>query len=117
MKDAEFAASLTDSDYDFFIIPAVSFALAAILAAYKRLIHFDLSAEFGLVGFDHRGADTVAEVPRGLVSLDSQGALNLAGGHSLFRFANQNGSEEPCGKGQVGIVEDGVYGNAELVLA
>jgi hypothetical protein len=117
MKEAKIAATLTDADYDFFVIPAMFLALAAILAAHERLIHFDFAAEFGFIALYHGSADAVAEVPRGLVSFDSERALNLAGTHSFLGFTQQHGSEEPSRKRQVGIVKDGVYGNAELVFA
>ena len=58
----------------------------------------------------------MAEIPCRLVA-DSKRALNLAGGHSLFGFAEQAGCKEPLPQRQVGIVKDGLGRHAELVRA
>ena len=117
VKESEIAPALPDTDYDFFVVPSVLFAFATVYAADKSLIHFDFSAQFGFVDLNHRGADAMAEVPCGLVGLDSKRALNLASAHALLGLTEQYCSEEPSRKRQVSIVEDGVRGDAELVFA
>jgi len=117
MEEAEFAATLSDSYDNLFIIPAVIFALSAIHAADKGFIHFYLAAQLGPIGLNHCGADSVTEIPCRLVSLDSKRALNLARAHALFSFTQQNCRKEPCSKREMSIMEDCIYGNAELVFA
>jgi len=118
MKEAKIAATLPDADYDFLVVMRSGVAApVALFAAYKGFVHFYFAVQQGAIHFYHCCADAMAQVPRGLVGLNSERALNLASRHSLFSFANQYGSEKPSSKRQVGIVEDGVSGYAELVLA
>lgn len=64
----------------------------------------------------HRLANAVREVPRCFVA-DADGALNLAGGHSLFRFAEQRDGNKPLPQRQVRIVKHRARGYAKLVMA
>src|ERR1700676_55621 len=67
---------------------------AAFLAAYIGFINFNRAVQrFGRY-FQHGRPDTMAEVPCRLVA-NSERALNLAGAHTLFGFAEQIGCEEP----------------------
>lgn len=116
MKESQIAAALTDADYVFLVIPPCVFSLAAIHAADECLVHFYFAVEHRPTCLDHRGADSVTEIPRRLVA-DSECSLNLASGHSLFRFAEQIRCSKPLLKRKMGVVEDrsGRYG--ELIAA
>ena len=80
------------------------------------LVNLNLSVQHGLLSFDHRGADAVAEIPRGLVA-HPDCALHLAGGHSLLGFAEQMRGQEPFGEREMRIVEHGAGCDGELVVA
>jgi len=116
MEKSEIAAALTDSNYDFFVVMQRGFSFEPILSADERFIHFNFSAQHGLVDFDHCGADAMAEIPRGFVA-DSERALNLAGRHALLGFTEKQGSEKPLGKRKMRVVEDRSGCHAELIVA
>ena len=112
-NQAEIAVALPDADYYGLVgfwTPSPSFA------ANVGFINLDCSAELGRGHFQHRGSDSVAQIPCRLIA-NPERALNLAGGYSLFRFAEQGGCKEPFPQGQVRIVENGIHGHTELVLA
>lgn len=109
------AAALPDADYDFFVGPASS-AAAPFNAADVRFVHFDRAIEHLFAGFDHGSSNTMAKVPYGFVA-NSDSALNLAGRHSLLRFAQQQGSHEPFRQWKVGVIEDRASRHGELVVA
>src|SRR4029077_15634217 len=103
--ESQFALPLANSN-DHFLVSCTASALAMRPTADIGFIHLDHAAEFGFVDFGHRCADSMAEIPCCLVGLDSKRTLNLAGGHALFRFTEQHGSEEPRHKGKMCVVED-----------
>jgi hypothetical protein len=57
----------------------------------------------------------MAEIPRGLVG-HPQRPLDLARGHALLRFAEQQCSRKPLHKGQVGVIKHSASGDRELVV-
>ena len=116
MKEAQIAAALTDADNDFLVFVFVCPSTPDILSANKGFIHFDFAAEQRSVNFNHRVTDAMAEKPRSLVA-DSERALNLAGGHALLGFTEKQGSHEPFGQRQVGIVEHCASRGRKLVVA
>ncbi len=116
MEEAQFALSLSDAD-DHFLIGRSASGFAVSASTDIGFIYFDNALEFLAIDFDHCGADSVAEIPRGLVGLDSERPLNLTGGHALLGLAEKERGKEPSHKGQVRVMEDGVHGDAELVLA
>ena len=59
----------------------------------------------------------MAEIPCGLVGLDSKRSLNLASGHALLGLTEQQGSEEPLIQGQVAVIENRSSGHGKLVVA
>ena len=116
VEESQFALPLTNSDYDFFVGCSAS-SLSVSLAANIGFVHLNDTAKPLAVSLDHRGADSVAEIPSGFVGLDSERTLNLTGRHSFFGFAEKERSKEPSNERQMRVVENGVHGHAELVLA
>ncbi|SRR6266849_6829363 len=110
---AEIAVALPDANYNRYV---ALWTPAAFLARNVGFINFDCAAELRRGDFQHRGADSMAQIPSCLVA-HSERPLNLTGRHSLFGLAKQVCSEKPLLKRQVGIMEDSVHGHAELVLA
>lgn len=117
VKEPQITVALADTDHYFFVIQASDFAFAAIPSAKVRNVNFDLAIQHRLVGLRHCVTDTMAEIPCRLVAADAERALNLAGRNTLFRFAEEQRSGKPLHKGQVGIIEHGASGDAELVIA
>ena len=116
MEETEFATTLTDADYDFFVVEPRAYPVSLIHSADEGFVHFDFSVEHSLFRLNHCGADSVAEVPCGLVA-DSESALDLASGHSLFRFAQEIGCGEPLFERKMRIVEDRPGCHGELIAA
>lgn len=116
VEESQLALSLANSDYDFLVRRSAS-SFSVSLSANVGFIHLDNSAERLAIRFNHRSADSVAEVPRGFVGFDSERPLNLTGRHSFLGLAEQERGEKPRNERQVRVVEDSVYGHAELVLA
>jgi hypothetical protein len=115
MEEAEFSLSLTDADHNL-LVPGSAAALPVRSTTYVSFVHFHHTAEFWPVCFRHRGAYPVAKVPSGLVGLDSEGTLNLAGRHTLLSLTEKERGKKPRHERQVRIVEDRVHRNAELVF-
>lgn len=116
VEESQFTLTLPDADNDFLVRRSAS-GPAVSATADIGFVHFDNTIQLGLVGFHHRGADSVTEIPRGLVGLDSERPLHLTGAHALLSFAEQHSGKEPRHEGQVSIVENRARGNGELVLA
>src|SRR5216683_1090136 len=62
---AQIAVALPDADYNRYV---ALWTPAAFLARNVGFINFDCAAELRRGDFQHRGADSMAEVPRGLVA-------------------------------------------------
>lgn len=80
-----------------------------------HLINFDRPGKL-MVGFGHRGPDTMAQIPRRLIA-DSERALDLVRRHPLAALAEQVGAQKPLPEVQMGIVEDRSCSDGELVMA
>jgi hypothetical protein len=117
MKEAEIAATLTDSNDDFLVIVLRFLSLPPILTADVGFIHFDFAAEHRPVDFYHRRADSMAEIPCRSVASDSERALNLASGHTFLRFTEKQNSDEPFIQRQMAVIENRSSRNGELVVA
>lgn len=115
MEKAEFSAALSDSDNNLFFSRVRPTALTVAYTANVGFVHFHRAVQHGAVNLAHGGANPVAEIPGGLVT-HSERALNLASGHSLFRFAEQERGNEPFVQRQVRIIEDRASGYSELVV-
>ena len=101
-----------------------------VLAAALRDLHALLVAVIGLVNFNdlaraaelagrrclHRLTDAVAHEPGRLVG-HAKNALKLLAADALFGRANQVRGVNPLMKGNLGILENGAYGHAELCTA
>jgi len=116
VEQSQLSVALTNADDRALLGATAAFFLGLSLAADVGFIHLDLAAQHGFVAFRHRRTDSVAEVPSGFIA-DSQCPLNLASRHALLGFTEQQGSDEPFGQGQVGVVENRSNGHAELVVA
>jgi len=83
----EIAIALTDANYHRY------FALwtpPTLFASHVGFVNLDCAVQFLRRYLKHGSADAMAEIPCRLVA-DSKGALNLAGAHSFFGFAEQVG--------------------------
>ncbi len=99
--------------------PAVATALLPmpLPSPNHRFVHFDDAEEGGLeiVGA-HRLADTVAEMPRGLVG-HAEGALQLVGADPLLALAHEIDRGEPFPERQLGVVEDRSRRDGKAIVA
>lgn len=119
VEEAQIAVALADADYDFLVctlLAAPIFPRAVQSSTDVGFVHLNRSIEHRLVSFFHGRTDAMAEIPRSFVA-DTERALNLAGRHSLFRFAEQERGEEPLVKRQVGVIENRSGGHSKLVVA
>ncbi len=115
MEEAEIAVALTNADHYFLVVEPYDMSFSFDLAANIRNVHFYFAVEHGLVGLRHCMADAMAKVPRGFVA-HSDRALNLAGGHTLLRFAEQVCSEKPLSEWQVRVIEHRAGSDRELIV-
>jgi hypothetical protein len=116
MEHSEIAIAFADTHNDFFIFVFADVTFAAIPAADVGFVQFHGAAKFRFRGGRHSSADAVAEIPSGFVTADSQSALDLASGHSLFRFAHEHGRSEPSNERKMGVVKNAASGYAELEI-
>ena len=58
----------------------------------------------------------MAEVPRCFISANAERALNLASGHTLLCFAQEQSSGKPLEQWQVRVIEHGASRDTELVV-
>ena len=117
VKETESAIALADADHYFLVVHAGADALSAIHSADIGSVHFNFAVEHWFVGQRHRMADTMAEVPSCFVTADPKSALNLAGGHALPCFTEQERCGEPFHEWQVRIIEHGSGCNRKLIVA
>jgi len=115
MEQPKIAVALKNPDNRALFGSTSALSQSFATTANVGFIYFQLSVHHWLVAFRHRSADSMAEVPRGLIA-DSERPLNLAGRHAFLRFTEQQGSHEPFREGQVRIIEDRAYGDGELVV-
>jgi len=115
MKEPKFAAALPNADHDFLV--AVPIGPSASTTANKGFVHFDFATQGNALNLRHCRPDAMAEIPCGLVRLDSERAFNLTRAHAFFGFAEQQCGKKPRHKRKVCIVEDRIDCNAELVFA
>lgn len=97
-------------------VPLVGVPLSAHLATNPGFIDFDDAPKGSRIGILHRGPDAVAEIPRGLVAHVNR-SLDLVRGNALLGLDHEVGGQEPLGKRELGIVEDGSRGHGKLVIA
>src|SRR6185437_6642575 len=110
-------AALSEANHDFFIVvrpvPSSTFAFSASNVGF---VHLDSTVQHGTLSFFHGSTNAMAEIPSGFVA-NSESSFDLISRHALPRFAQQQRSKEPFGKGQVRIVEDSGSSDGELVIA
>src|ERR1700730_7736536 len=112
--ESEIAPALPDANYNFFL-GSMGSASTTSHAADIGFIHLHGAIQHLFINFNHRCADSMAEVPRGFVT-DANGPLNLAGRHSLFGLAQQQGSHKPLCQRQMGVIKDRASRHGELVV-
>lgn len=115
VKQSEFSVPLTDAEDRTLFGTTSALFCPMPFAADICFVHLNFAVEHGLFSFGHRSADSVAEIPSCLVA-HSERALNLAGRHSLFRFAEQECGGKPLFQWEVRIIEHRASGHAELVV-
>lgn len=96
------------------LVLGVTGTLAADGSTDVELVGFDHTRELGSVGV-HSGPDTVAQIPPGLGG-DTQRSGELVGAHTLLRFDQKEGGEEPFPQRELGILQDGSDPDRELVF-
>jgi hypothetical protein len=116
MEESEIAVALANADYHFLVVHASDAAFALVHAADVCSIHFDFAVHHGFIGLRHRVPDSVAEIPCCFVA-HANSALNLAGGHSLFCFAEEVRGKKPFAKREMRVIENRPRGDGELVIA
>ncbi len=87
-----------------------------VLSPDPGFIYFYGPAQFMPPHLAHCLADSVAEIPGGLVG-DRQGPFHLVCGHSFLGFDHQIHGGKPLPKGKVSIMEDRPASGGELVAA
>src|SRR2546425_9150677 len=117
MDETQRSLALAKSDDWLLLFLAVINALSFLLSADIRFINFHDPAELGYCAFCHDFADTMIEIPRGLVAADPQVTLQLFRGDSLFRIQHQSNRLEPNYEGQMRVMEDCPRGLSELIVA
>lgn len=113
VDESQFTVALSNSDDNILLMAWPTFSG---FAANIRFVNFDSSVKHGLC-FLHRGADSMAEVPCSFVRADTERALNLARGHSFFRFTEKERSSKPLFERQVRVIKNGSRRHGELVVA
>ena len=116
MEESEIATTLAYAQNDFFLRSAPSNASPALFSANVSFVQFDGAIQHRSIGFFHRGADSMAEIPRGFVA-DPKGALDLICAHSFPCFAEQEHGHEPRFQREMSVMKDGLSEHAELVPA
>ncbi len=113
MNHAEVAIPLPNADDNLFVRPWTPAALPAAYVGFVNLYRatFNLVRRYVL----HGCADAMAQVPRRLIA-HSNGALNLAGRHPLFRFAEERDGDKPLPQRQVRIMENRARCHAKLEM-
>ena len=76
------------------------------LATDVRFIHLNLTTQHRSIDYLHCVSNSVAQIPRGLVSANPQVTLQLFCADSLFRIQYQSDCLEPHYERKMGIVED-----------
>ena len=112
VEEPEFAAALPNRPNDLLVVPPV--LAAARLAAHVGLVHLDDAAD--PAALPHGVADSVAEIPRGLVT-DAEQSLHLIGRDALAGLNHQQHGGEPRLQRQVTVAEDRACRDGELVAA
>lgn len=115
VEESEIAIALLETDDYFFGIESGLPALSKFATANECFVHLHGAVEHGFVQFFHSGADSVTQIPRGLVA-HADSALDLVGADALLSFTKEQGDHEPLGKRQMRIVEDRASSDGELVF-
>src|SRR5215211_2595518 len=98
------------------LVALVSASLAFDLAAHERLVGFNNPLQELRVYLVKSGADTMAEIPRGLVA-HMKGTLELICTYPLLGLYNEVDGQKPLPQRKVRIVEDCASGDGEAVAA
>jgi len=105
MKKTELSASLSQTDYDLFIVVGpVPSSSSMLSSADPSFIHLDSTVQHRALCFFHGSTNAMAEIPCGFIT-DAQGPFHLVRRETLSGFNKQQYGSEPNSKRQVGIVE------------
>src|SRR5690242_11551232 len=102
VNEFQFAIAFHDANDNFLLPLTEADAFALLLSADIGFVNLDCSIQH-LMDFGHGEADSMAEIPCGLVA-DSESALDLIRAHALLGFAEQQCSEKPLLQRQVAVV-------------
>jgi hypothetical protein len=116
VEQAEFAIALADADNRALLGSTSTSGQSLPATANVSFINFDFSVEHWFVRRGHCCPDSVAEIPCCLVA-DSEGALYLAGGHTLFRLTEKQRCHEPLREWEMAIVENRASRHRKLIVA
>lgn len=86
-------------------------------STHPRIVNFNFAPEGLSVPVDHRSTKLVEDHPGGLVSADSELALEQQGRETSFVRRHQVRSPEPCGEWGLGVVKNGRSCQRHLVAA
>lgn len=111
------SATALESAHDARLITDKRRSAPARFPAVPCLVVFDCSFQRSRIHFFHRVANAMAQIPRRLVTADSQRAHHLVRGHSFFCLRHQVDGEKPRIQRQVRIMENRLRRNAELIAA
>ena len=115
MKESQIAVALANPDHDFFVVVLGGMTFTDGATPDVGLVHFNRAGEFSFGRLFHRSADSVAEIPSGLVG-DAESTLNLASRDALLCFTEKQCSHEPLFERQMGVVKDRASGHGKLVV-
>jgi len=113
VDESQFAVTFADSENDLLFSARTT---TASLATDISFINFDRAVHHGL-RFLHGRANPMAEIPRGFVGADSERPLNLAGRHTLLRFAEKKSCDEPLFERKMGVMENRSRRRRKLIVA
>ncbi len=116
MEKTEFSIALANTNDHFFVCGCLAASGVVLLAPHVGFIHFDGAIQHRLIQFAHRMTYAMAQIPCRFVA-NPEGAMNLMCGHALLCFAEQIRRCEPFDERQMGIVEDRIGSDRELIIA
>src|ERR1019366_905426 len=122
VEKTQIAITLPNPDDHLFrvALTAPAASITALLSADIGFVHLDSTVQHRSINLFHGAADTVTEIPCGLVGafvLAPKSTFELHSAHALLGFNNQQDGGKPSGQRQVGIVEDRSSCDREVILA
>jgi len=116
MKESQFPIPLANTDYYFFVRSGHPPSGITLFSAHIGFIHLDSTVQHGQLYFFHSSTNTMAEIPRSLVT-HSEGTLDLIRGHALASFHQKQDGHKPARQWQVRVVKDRARSHGKLIAA